>query len=147
LFAVLPLVKIIAKPGQLLRNYRKPMSCLMRRFVPILAFLITVDSVPARPVRAASCADDYLTIETVRGTIIEIKPAPQPFKTADIYFSGPAPCDRMWMQVSKADALRCRAGMAIEATGVVTMDVENSSWEIGPTKTDYMTLGADFTCG
>jgi hypothetical protein len=32
-------------------------------------------------------------------------------------------------------------------TGVVTMDVENMSWEIGPTKNDYMTLGQDFTCG
>jgi hypothetical protein len=104
-------------------------------------------SPPARAqVQRSACADDYLTIETVRGTIIEIKPAPEPFKTADIFFSGPSPCDRMWMQVLKMDAARCRVGNSIEVTGVVTMDVENKSWEIGPTKNDFMTLGQDFTC-
>jgi hypothetical protein len=37
--------------------------------------------------------------------------------------------------------------MPIVVTGVVTMDVENQSWEIGPTKSEYMTPGVDFTCG
>ncbi|HEY4265120.1 MAG TPA: hypothetical protein VGM72_07375 [Micropepsaceae bacterium] len=119
----------------------------MRRFVPILACFVAAGSMPAQPARGASCADDYLTIETVRGRILEIKPAPEPFKTADIYFSGPSPCDRIWMQVLKTDAARCRAGMPIVVTGVVTMDVENQSWEIGPTKSEYMTPGVDFTCG
>lgn len=116
----------------------------MRGVALLLLALITVGAAPL-PTRAA-CADDYLTVETVRGAIIEIKPAPEPFKTADIFFSGPSPCDRMWMQVLKTDAERCRVGNAIEVTGVVTMDVENMSWEIGPTKNDYMTLGQDFTC-
>jgi hypothetical protein len=119
----------------------------MLRFVPVLAVLIAVAWIPTSQVHAASCADDYLTIETVRGRIIAIKPAPEPFKTADIYFSGPSPCERMWMQVLKTDAARCRAGMAIAATGVVTMDVENRSWEIGSTNGEYMTLGRDFHCG
>ena len=118
----------------------------MRGAALLLLALALVGSPAVRPARAQSCADDYVTIETVRGVIIEIKPAPEPFKTADIFFSGPSPCDRMWMQVRKTDAERCRVGNGIEVTGVVTMDVENKSWEIGPTKNDYMTLGKDFTC-
>ena len=124
----------------------------MRLFVSFLVFLIAAGAAPAPPggpppPARAQCADDYVTIETVRGTIIEIKPAPEPFKTADIYFSGPSPCDRMWMQVLKTDAARCRIGAPIEVTGVVTMDVENHSWEIGPTKNEHMILGDDFSCG
>ena len=120
------------------------------RVIALLALALVVGAPAIHPARAqfqpAACADDYVTIETVRGTIIQIKPAPEPFKTADIFFSGPSPCDRMWMQVLKTDAERCRVGNTIEVTGVVTMDVENKSWEIGPTKNDYMTLGEDFTC-
>src|SRR5882757_5436263 len=123
-------------------------------FIRGIAFLVLAlalaGSLALRPARAqfqpTACADDYITIETVRGTILEIKPTPEPFKTADIFFSGPSPCDRMWMQVLKTDALRCHVGNAIEVTGVVTMDVENKSWEIGPTKNDFMTLGEDFRC-
>jgi hypothetical protein len=122
----------------------------MRGIAFLVLALALADSLAMRPARAqyqrSACADDYLTVETVRGTILEIKPAPEPFKTSDIYFSGPSPCDRMWMQVLKTDASRCRVGNAIQATGVVTMDVENKSWEIGPTKNDYMSLGEDFTC-
>jgi hypothetical protein len=118
----------------------------MRGIALLVLALVLVGSPGIRTARAQSCADDYVTIETVRGTIIEIKPAPEPFKTADIFFSGPSPCDRMWMQVLKTDAERCRVGNGIEVTGVVTMDAENKSWEIGPTKNDYMTLGQDFTC-
>lgn len=108
--------------------------------------LILVGSTPPAPSHAQSCADDYLTIETIRGTIIDIRPAPAPFKSADIYLSGPAPCTRVWMQVLKKDAERCRIGGSIEVKGVVTADVENNSWEIGPTRNEYMTLGDDFTC-
>jgi hypothetical protein len=122
----------------------------MRGIALLVPALVLVAAPGADPARAqyqrSACADDYLTIETVRGTILEIKPAPEPFKTADIFFTGPSPCDRMWMQVLKTDAERCRAGNDIQATGVVTMDVENMSWEIGPTKNDFMTLGQDFTC-
>ena len=108
--------------------------------------LILVGSSPSSPSRAQSCADDYVTIETIRGTIVAINPAPEPFQSADIDMTGPPPCTRMWMQVLKKDAERCHVGGRIEVTGVVTADVENKSWEIGPTKNAYMTLGDDFTC-
>jgi hypothetical protein len=101
---------------------------------------------PTAPARAQSCADDYATIETIRGTIIDIKPAPEPFQSADIYLTGPAPCTRMWMQVLKKDAENCRIGGSLEAEGVITQDAENNAWEINPPKNDYMTLGEDFTC-
>ena len=95
---------------------------------------------------AQSCADDFLTIETVRGRVLEIQPAPAPFKTADIYFTGPSPCDRMWMQVLKPDAAKCRVGATLEAKGVITSDPENNAWQIGSSKNEYMVLGDDFTC-
>ena len=108
--------------------------------------LILACSSPGSPSRAQSCADDYLTIETIRGSIVSINPAPEPFRSADIDLTGPAPCTRMWMQVLKKDAQRCHVGGRIEGTGVVTADVENHSWEIGPTKNAFLTLGDDFTC-
>jgi len=108
--------------------------------------LILVGSSPSSPSRAQSCADDYVTIETIRGTIVAIKPAPEPFQSADIDLTGPAPCTRMWMQVLKKDAARCHVGGWIEVRGVVTADTENNSWEIGSNKNEYMTFGDDFTC-
>jgi len=102
--------------------------------------------VAMHPAHAQSCVDDYLTIEMVRGTILEIRPAPDPFKTADIYFTGPSPCDRMWMQVLKSDAARCRTGAIVEATGVITSDPENNAWQIGSPKNEFMVLGQDFSC-
>ena len=119
----------------------------MRPLALLLAALIFASAPPARPARAQSCVDDYLTVETVSGTILDIRPAPEPFKTADIYFTGPRPCDRMWMQVLKPDAEACRIGGRMEATGVITSDVENNAWQIGSAKNEYMMLGADFTCG
>ncbi len=101
---------------------------------------------PAQRANAQSCANDSVTIETIRGSIIQIKPAPDPFRSADIYFSGPAPCTAMWMQVLKQDADKCRVGGAIEVRGVVTSDDENNAWQIGPVDNEYMTLGQDFTC-
>lgn len=101
---------------------------------------------PSQRVRADSCANDFVTIETIRGTIIDIKPAPEPFRSADIYLSGPAPCTAMWMQVLKQDAEKCRVGSTIEVRGVVTSDSENDAWQIGPVDNEYMTLGQDFTC-
>ena len=118
----------------------------MRVAAFLLAVLILGCSMPMRLARAQSCQDDYVTIETIRGTIIDIKPAPEPFKTADIYFSGPTPCDRIWMQVFKADAARCQIGNAVEVKGVITSDQENDAWQIGSAKNEYMLLGDDFTC-
>jgi hypothetical protein len=119
----------------------------MRPIAPVLMALILAGSLPAPPARAQSCSDDYVTIETVEGTILEINPAPEPFKTADILFAGPSRCERIWMQVLKGDAARCRIGGRIQATGVITMDTEANAWDIGPTKNEYMALGEDFTCG
>jgi hypothetical protein len=101
-------------------------------------------SAPLRPV--PSCHDDYVTVETVRGRILEIKPSPEPFRSADIFFLAPPPCDRMWMQVLKPDAARCRVGGRIAVTGIVTADVENNAWQIGPRNNAYLTLGDDFAC-
>ena len=115
-------------------------------FAAIGTALILAGSSPSSPSRAQSCADDYVTIETIRGTIVAINPAPEPFQSADIDLTGPTPCTRMWMQVLKQDAERCHVGGSIEVKGVVTADPENHSWEIGPTKNEYMTLGDDFTC-
>jgi len=109
------------------------------------AFILACSS-PGSPSRAQSCADDYLTIENIHGTIMAINPAPEPFQSADIDLTGPAPCTRMWMQVLKKDAVRCQVGGWIEVRGVVTADTENNSWEIGSSKNEYMTLGDDFTC-
>jgi hypothetical protein len=112
----------------------------------IVLALTALAAHPPNDAQAQSCADDYVTIENIRGTIIDIVPAPEPFRSADIYLSGPAPCIRMWMQVLKSDAEKCRIGGAIEARGVVTSDSENNAWQIGPVQNDYMTLGDDFTC-
>ncbi len=112
--------------------------------IPVLAVLAAP---PFAPAHAQTCADDYLSAETIRGQIIDIRPAPEPFKTADIYFTGPAPCDRIWMQVFKTDAGRCRIGQPIEAKGIVTSDPENNAWQIGSVIGEYMMLGQDFTCG
>ena len=123
----------------------------MKRRLPVFvmlggALLLGVSN-PATPARAQACPDDYATIETIRGVIMDIKPAPDPFKTADIFFSGPEPCTHIWMQVLKTDAAKCHVGQTIEVRGVFARDVDANSWEVGPTKNDYMALGDDFTCG
>jgi len=104
----------------------------MRNVTAIAIALTLFAAHPAQRAHADSCANDFVTIETIRGTIIDIKPAPEPFRTADIYLSGPAPCAAMWMQVLKPDAEKCRVGGAIEVRGVVTSDAENNAWQIGP---------------
>lgn len=110
------------------------------------AILVPIALHPGAPVRADSCANDYVTIEAFHGTIMDIKPAPDPFPTADVYLSGPPPCARMWMQVTKRDAEKCRVGGNIEVHGLVTSDEENNTWQIGSANNEYMTLGDDFTC-
>src|SRR5438067_11624426 len=112
----------------------------------LAAVFSTIGRDPAAPGRGNSCSNDYVTIETIRGTIVDIKPAPEPFPTADIYLSGPVPCARIWMQVLKADAAQCHVGGNIEVRGLITSDEENNAWEIGPANNEYMTLGEDFTC-
>jgi hypothetical protein len=121
----------------------------MRAAAYLGSFLLalTAISIPVVPGRAQSCADDYVSLETITGTIIEIAPAPEPFPTADISMTGPNPCERMWLQALKADAARCHVGDRIEAKGYVTMDPENASWGINPERNDYMIFGQDFTCG
>ncbi len=118
----------------------------MQRLATIVLALTAIGARPQEPARDGSCADDYVTIETIRGTIIDIKPAPEPFQSADIYLSGPPPCNTMWMQVLKADAENCQVGGLVSARGLVTSDVENNAWQIGPVQNEYMTLGDDFTC-
>jgi hypothetical protein len=96
--------------------------------------------------RAQVCSDDYVTIETLVGTILSIDLAPEPFQSADIFIQGPDPCKRLWMQVLKSDAKECRVGDRVEAKGVITSDPENLAWQINPERNPYMTLGQDFTC-
>ena len=117
------------------------------RVVAAIALAVSLLTVhPVKRANAQSCADDSVTIETIHGTIFAIKPAPEPFRSADIYLSGPSPCTAMWMQVLKQDAEKCRVGGMIEVHGVVTSDSENDAWQIGPVDNAYMTLGQDFTC-
>src|SRR5438445_10233857 len=106
----------------------------------LAAILSTITLHPSAPARADSCSNDYVTIETFRGTIMDIKPAPEPFQTADIYLSGPPPCARMWMQVMKRDAENCRVGGNIEVRGLVTSDEENNARQIGSATNEYMTF-------
>jgi len=113
----------------------------------VLAFLVFVAALlPAPPSRAQFCSDDYVTIDTIVGTILEIQLAPEPFKSADIFLAGPERCARLWMQVLKRDAEQCRVGDRIEARGVVTSDPADNSWQINPETNEYMLLGQDFTC-
>ena len=39
------------------------------------------------PLASPQCTDDYVTIEHVSGIVEEIKPAPEPFPTADIFMT------------------------------------------------------------
>src|SRR5438105_15552151 len=97
----------------------------------IAALFSTIALHPAAPARADSCSNDYVTVETMRGTIIDIKPAPEPFPTADIYLSGPPACARIWMQVLKRDAAKCRVRGEVEVRGVDNSDDADNAWEIG----------------
>ena len=76
----------------------------MRKLAGIVLVLVAAAAPGSNRAQAQSCADDYVTIENIRGIIIGIKPAPDPFRSADIYISGPALCTRIWMQVLKSDA-------------------------------------------
>jgi hypothetical protein len=101
----------------------------------------------AAPARtdAQSCTEDYVTIETVYGTIVEIVPAPAPFVSADIGLSVPARCTPLWMQVLKSDAAHCQVGDRAQVRGIVVTDPETESWTINPIAKMYMVLGQDFS--
>lgn len=116
----------------------------MRPFLFLAAFISTAFLAPVS--HAQVCSDDYITIETLVGTILSIDMAPEPFKSADIFIQGPDPCKRLWMQVLKTDASQCRVGDRVEAKGVITSDPENLAWQINPVLNPYMLLGKDFTC-
>jgi len=100
---------------------------------------------PAR-IEAQTCSEDFVTIETVYGTIAEIVPAPDPFVTADIRLSVAAKCNPLWMQVLKSDAVQCQVGDKVQARGIVITDSETDSWTINPVAKMYMLLGQDFSC-
>jgi hypothetical protein len=98
------------------------------------------------PTRAQVCIDDYATVETYVGTLLEIVPAPEPFSSADLLIKGPDHCSPLWMQVLKSDAAQCRIGDRIEARGIIVSDPENAAWNLNPTEHVYMLLGQDYSC-
>ena len=102
--------------------------------------------VPSTATNAQVCTDDYMTIDTFYGTIVEIVPAPEPFSSADMLLKGPENCTPMWMQVLKSDAAQCRIGDRVEARGIIVSDPENHAWNINPERNTYMLLGQDFSC-
>jgi uncharacterized OB-fold protein len=111
---------------------------------PIAVAALVLSSPSA--IRAQVCTDDYMTIDTFYGTILEIVPAPEPFVSADMLLKGPDNCTPMWMQVLKRDAAQCRIGDKVEARGIIVSDPENNAWNINPERNRYMYLNQDFTC-
>ena len=95
---------------------------------------------------AQVCTDDYMTVDTFYGTILEVVPAPDPFSSADILLKGPENCTPMWMQVLKSDAAQCRIGDRVEARGIIVSDPENHAWNINSERNMYMLLGQDWFC-
>jgi hypothetical protein len=101
---------------------------------------------PSAVESAQVCTDDYMTVDTFYGTILEVVPAPDPFSSADIRLKGPQNCTPMWMQVLKSDAAQCRIGDRVEARGIIVSDPENHAWNINPERNTYMLLGQDWFC-
>lgn len=101
---------------------------------------------PSTATSAQVCTDDYATVDTFFGTILEVVPAPDPFSSADILLKGADNCTPLWMQVLKSDAAQCRIGDRVEARGIIVSDPENNSWNINPELNTYMLLGQDWTC-
>ena len=102
--------------------------------------------VPSTAAGAQVCTDDYMTVDTFYGTILEVVPAPDPFSSADILLKGAENCTPMWMQVLKSDAAQCRIGDRVEARGIIVSDPENHAWNINPERNMYMLLGQDWSC-
>jgi hypothetical protein len=103
-------------------------------------------SAPSAGRSAQVCTDDYMTIDTFYGTILQVVPAPDPFSSADILLKGPDHCTPLWMQVLKSEAAQCRIGDRVEARGIIVSDPENNAWNINPERNTYMLLGQDWTC-
>jgi hypothetical protein len=101
---------------------------------------------PSSPTTAQTCTDDYMTVDTISATILEIVPAPEPFASADMLLKGPDNCSPLWMQVLKADSAQCRIGDRVRARGIIVSDPENSAWNINPEGNRYMLLGQDYSC-
>jgi hypothetical protein len=101
---------------------------------------------PSTAAGAQVCTDDYMTVDTFYGTILEVVPAPDPFSSADILLKGAENCTPMWMQVLKSDAAQCRIGDRVEARGIIVSDPENNAWNINPERNTYMRLGQDWSC-
>ena len=120
------------------------MNVLISLSVSMVAAALILMSPAAKS--AQVCTDDYMTIDTFFGTILEIVPAPDPFSSADILLKGPDNCTPMWMQVLKRDAAQCRIGDRVEARGIIVSDPENNAWNINPERNPYMLIGQDFTC-
>ena len=111
----------------------------------LMAAGILFVALPA-PIEAQTCTEDYVTVETVHGTIVEIVPAPEPFVSTDIRLSVAAKCTPLWMQVLKSDAAHCQVGDRVEVHGIVIPDFESDAWTINPVAKMYMLLGQDFSC-
>ena len=101
---------------------------------------------PSAATSAQVCTDDYMTVDTFYGTILEVVPGPDPFSSADILLKGAENCTPMWMQVLKSDAAQCRIGDRVEARGIIVSDPENHAWIINPLRNAYMLLGQDWSC-
>lgn len=101
---------------------------------------------PPAPATGQTCTEDYVTVETVHGTIAEIVQAPEPFVSADIRLDVAAKCTPLWLQVLKTDVAQCRIGDRVEARGIVVTDSETDAWTIAPVAKMYMLLGQDYSC-
>lgn len=120
----------------------------MRALILVLFSLVIAARVfgPSTARSAQACTDDYMTVDTFYGTILEVVPAPDPFSSADILLKGPENCTPLWMQVLKSDAAQCRIGDRVEARGIIVSDPESNSWNINPERNTYMLLGQDWSC-
>ena len=120
----------------------------MRALILVLFSLVIAARVfaPSAATGAQVCTDDYMTVDTFYGTILEVVPAPEPFSSADIRLKGPENCTPLWMQVLKSDAAQCRIGDRVEARGIIVSDPENNAWNINPERNTYMLLGQDWSC-
>ena len=83
-----------------------PNGFSMRVLIAVLFSIVILArvSAPSTAASAQICTDDYMTVDTFYGTILEVVPAPDPFSSADILLKGPENCTPMWMQVLKSDA-------------------------------------------
>ena len=120
----------------------------MRALTLVLSSIVIAACIlaPSTATNAQVCTDDYMTVDTFYGTILEIVPAPDPFVSADMLLKGPENCTPMWMQALKSDTAQCRVGDRVEARGIIVSDPENKAWNINPERNMVMLLGQDYSC-